>query len=249
MPGTLPLLMDGDEFRVKILVAGAQKAGTTSLFGYFCDHPELLPPMRKESHFFDDEAIDWSAPDYSVLHRMYEPRDYKRQAFDITPIYLFWPPSLARIRDYNSTIKLILLFRDPIERAWSHWRMEYGRNAEDLPFHVAIRQGRWRLKGLAPLHTAWRVYSYVERGFYARQVRKVFDLFPQENVLLLRSNDLKRHHQATLGLIADFAGLSPFPSLSPRLDHRGAPAEHRLRVEDVGYLRQLFCDDIGRAHV
>lgn len=232
-----------DQPRLGFMVGGVQKAGTTSLFGYLIQHPQMATPSVKEAHFFDDEAQNWSEPDYSRLESLFTEDIRIRIGFDVTPIYLFWPHSLERIKRYNPGIKLIFIFRDPIERAWSQWRMETDRQAEHLPFHLAIRQGRWRLKGLDPTDPAWRVYSYVERGFYARQLRRLFALFPRENVLLLRSLDLLRDHQATLESVARFLAIQPFPALAARTDHLGRRCEDELRPEDVTYLREIFYDD------
>src|SRR5664279_4751517 len=99
---------------VQAIVGGVQKGGTTSLFRYLEAHPQLQPPRQKELHFFDEESIDWKKPDYGLLHGAFDPGGSARKAFEATPIYLFWPPSLQRIRDYNSGMKLIFIFRDPI---------------------------------------------------------------------------------------------------------------------------------------
>jgi hypothetical protein len=232
-----------DQPRLGLIVGGVQKAGTTSLFGYLSEHPQMAPPSVKETHFFDDEAQNWSKPDYPRLESLFSEDIGIRIGFDVTPIYLFWPPSLERIKRYNPGIKLVFIFRDPIERAWSQWRMETDRHWEHLPFHLAIRQGRWRLKGVNQTDPAWRVHSYVERGFYARQLRRLFALFPQENVLLLRSLDLLSDHQGTLDAIARFLSIQPFPPLTPRMDRLGRKCENELRPEDVAYLREIFYDD------
>src|SRR5580698_9894961 len=146
---------------VQAIIAGVQKGGTTSLFRYLQNHPQLQPPQQKELHFFDEESIDWSKPDYQLLHNAFGPADEKRKAFEATPIYLFWPPALSRIKSYNPGIKLIFLFRDPIERAWSNWKMEIVRGRETLPFTVAIREGRKRLQTSHVLDRPWRLFSYV----------------------------------------------------------------------------------------
>lgn len=232
-----------NEFKLNLIIGGVQKGGTTSLFEYLRAHPSLFPPQRKETHFFDDETIDWSRPNYELLKRYYPNWTVDRTAFDVTPIYLFWPCSLERIKRYNPAIKLIFIFRDPIERAWSQWRMEHARQAERLPFSLAIRQGRWRLRGIPPLDPAWRVYSYVERGFYARQVAQLLELFPRENVLFLRSQDLQRDHSEVLASIADFLTLPPFPKVAARLDHQGVAAPPPLAAQDIEYLRGIFRDD------
>jgi hypothetical protein len=98
--------------RVEIVIGGVQKAGTTSLFRYLQAHPALLAPLRaKELHFFDDEALDWSEPNYELLHGAFGDAGANRKAYEATPIYLFWPPSLQRIHSYNPKMKLIFLFR------------------------------------------------------------------------------------------------------------------------------------------
>ncbi len=229
-------------FRLQVVLGGVQKSGTTTLFRYLQEHPQLMAPSRKETHFFDNEAIGWENPDYGLLKAFFPATAPGRLAFDATPIYLFWPPSLARIRAHNPDAKLMFLFRDPIERAWSHWRMETHRNAESLPFESAIREGRRRLGGGDPLHPAWRVFSYVERGFYARQLRRLFSLFPREQLLLLSFSDLKHDRHAVLRSIAAFLEIAPFPSL---------PAYHERRTdtppmsrEDILYLRNIFRKEI-----
>lgn len=227
-----------------IVVGGVQKAGTTSLYHYFLGHAGLRAPARKELHFFDDETVNWDRPDYARLYALLGPPDGARRSFDITPIYLFWPPSLARIRACNPHCKLIFIFRDPIERAWSHWRMETRRRADDMPFHAAIREGRGRLDAEAPLDRAWRVFSYVERGFYADQLRRLFSLFPREQILLLRTNDLQQDPAAVLSRIATFLGISAFPERPPYKIFQ-APEDGAVLDEcDVDYLRELFYDDV-----
>jgi len=228
---------------VQAIVGGVQKGGTTSLFRYLETHPQLQPPRQKELHFFDEESIDWNRPDYGLLHGAFGPMGV-RKAFEATPIYLFWPPSLQRIRAYNSGLKLIFIFRDPIERAWSNWKMEISRGRETLPFHAAIREGRQRLQNCSVLDRPWRLFSYVERGFYAGQLRKALELFPREQLLLLRSNDLKRDHRNVLRAVTDFLNIDPFPDLAARFDHRTRPVNYQLRLADVEFLRAIFHDDV-----
>ena len=201
---------------VSVFVCGVQKGGTTSLHAHFTDHPQLADPSRKETHFFDNEGIDWEAPDYELLHSFFEADAKDRIRYDITPITMFWPPALGRITRYNPAAKLIFLLRDPFERAWSHWCMEWARNAETLSFADAIRQGRLRLENLPPTAPEWRVYSYLERGLYTKQIRRALDLFPREQLLFLRSDDLRDHHRETLNSIAVFLGISPFPDTGPK---------------------------------
>lgn len=235
--------------RVEVFIAGVQKAGTTALFSYLSEHQRLVPGIAKELHFFDDELHDWQSGDYSSYHAHFVPRpgqDQTCMAFDVTPIYAFWPTALARIHSYNPDARIILIHRDPIERAWSHWRMERQRGAETLSFSEAIREGRRRLDQAAPLDNPHRVFTYVERGYYARQLDHVLSVFPQSQVLLLTSGMLDRQPQDVLQRIAAFLGISPFGPVAPRREHVGTTSWPAPDGDDIAYLRDLFIDDTLR---
>ena len=136
----------------------------SSLFRLLEQHPQIGLSSSKEVHFFDDEInVDWCKPDYNRYHRWF-PRHGQRIFGEATPIYLYWPSSLPQIKSYNPNIKLILLFRDPIGRAYSAWCHQRRKGRENLSFSDAIRRGRARITG--PLDASNRHFSYVERGFY-----------------------------------------------------------------------------------
>lgn len=212
--------------KVSAFVCGAQKGGTTSLHAHFRDHPDLADPKVKELHFFDNESINWSAPDYGKLHAFFAGAREGGIRYDITPIYMFWPGALERIAAYNPDARLIFLFRDPFERAFSHWAMEWARKAEQLPFADAIRSGRARLAGLPNYARAWRVYSYLERGLYGRQVEHALTIFPQHQLLFLRSEDLRSDHGRVLEKISQFLDLPGFPPSEARNEHVRAEIDY-----------------------
>ncbi len=230
--------------RVDLFIAGVQKAATTTLHAHLAVHPDVMTATAKEPHFFDNEALDWTVPDYAGLHDRFDGVQADRVALDATPIYTFWPPSLARLQAYNPDARLIVVFRDPIERAWSHWRMETSRNAETLGFSEAIRDGRARLDPANPLARIWRVASYVERSFYAGQVRRVLDFFPREQLLFLDSRSLTGDLESVLARVSDFAGIAPFEAVHPLEVHVGNRAFGTIPPEDAAYLRELFRDDL-----
>jgi arylsulfatase A-like enzyme len=231
---------------ISIFVCGAQKGGTTSLYAHFCEHPALAPPSRKEMHFFDDETQDWAAPDYAAFEAFFSDEGDDRKRFDVTPIYMFWPPSIARIHAYNPDAKLIFLFRDPFERAWSQWCMEYARGDETLPFAEAIREGRKRMDGLPPLARERRVYTYVERGLYAEQIRRALKYFPPEQLLFLRSQDLLEDHAATLARIAALLDIVAFHENGPKREHPrpNAPLPSVPTEADRALIAGLVRDDV-----
>lgn len=225
------------------MIVGAQKAGTTALFDYLGDLPGVALSTVKEVHFFDDEGVDWSAPDYELYHRAFPAPD-GRILGEATPIYAYWPRALERIRAYNPDMRLIFMLRDPVDRAWSHWRMEFSRGVETHPFAWCVREGRGRLFDAAP----WghhREFSYVERGFYGEQLERLFQLFPARQVLLLRNEDLRLAPDVALSAVAGFLGLASPPPLRRREVHVGREFDG-LRPEDVAFLRNVYRRDQER---
>jgi hypothetical protein len=228
--------------KLGFIVAGVQKAGTTALFEYLRKHPQLSAPSRKELHYFDNEAIDWRLPNYEQIDQFFRHPGIR---FEATPIYLFWPNALERIMSYHAQIRLILLFRDPIDRAYSQWCMEFARGDETLSFHDAIRSGRERLRSEDRRSKAYRHWTYVERGFYGRQVADLLDLVPREQALFLRSDDLELEPRKTLDRITSFLSIDEFDAVLP---HRFNQRRHvtypdLLRETDIAFLRNLFRQD------
>jgi len=232
---------------VDFLVAGVQKGGTTALFEYLSEHPDLVLPSIKEAHFFDDEAQDWSAPDYERYHALFAPPEDGRSRLwgEATPIYSYWPNSLERIAAYNPSMRLIFIFRDPVERAWSHWKMEFARGAETKPFAWCIREGRERLTAdpSAPGHH--RVYSYVERGFYGAQVQRAKRLFPSRQLLFLRSKDLKSEPERVLSGVCDFLDAPRPKSIIQKTSHLAKKFDYGCEITqlDVEYIEHLLSED------
>ena len=230
---------------VNFIIAGVQKGGTTALFDYLSDDPAIALSRVKEVHFFDDEEQDWARPDYAAYHRQFDDA-MGRPRGEATPIYIYWPNSLERIAAYNPAMKIILLLRDPVQRAWSHWRMEYARGAETEPFAWCIRQGRQRLFDAEP----WghhREFSYVERGFYGEQVERLLTVFPRDQLLILRSEDLRGDPTQSLTEVRGFLGLPPGPSARVREVHVGRNIEYGSHLTDADehFLREIYARDLG----
>ncbi len=229
--------------RVNFIIAGVQKAGTTALFDHLGDVSGIALSTTKEVHFFDDETVDWTRPNYGAYHGQFAPAP-GAVVGEATPIYLYWPGSLERIAAYNPAMRLIVMLRDPVERAWSHWRMETSRGAEREPFGWCVRQGRQRLFDSLP----WghhREYSYVERGFYGEQFERLYAIFPRDQVLALKADDLRTDPNRVLGEVCAFLGAPPPPSTSPRAVHVGQEMAG-LEPADVDHLRRVYAADLAR---
>jgi hypothetical protein len=235
-----------DRPQVDFLIAGVQKGGTTALYDYLAEQGGVALSLRKETHFFDDEEQDWRRPDYEAYHSRFPPAE-GRPCGEATPIYTYWPNSLERAAAYNPAIKIVVMLRDPVERAWSHWRMEYARGAEREPFAWCVRAGRRRLFEATP----WghhREFSYVERGFYGEQVERLYGVFPKAQVLLLRAEDLRADPGPVLAKVRGFIGAEPAPPPAAREVHVGQDMDYgsTLTDEDRAYLRSLYARDMAR---
>jgi Sulfotransferase domain len=232
--------------RVAFIIAGVQKGGTTALFDYLGEAPELSLSRVKEVHFFDDDAQDWTQPDYGAYHANFAAFD-SRPCGEATPIYLYWPGALERIAAYNPAVRLIVMLRDPVQRAWSHWKMEYARGAETRSFAWCIREGRQRLFDVEP----WgfhRETSYVERGFYGEQVARLLNLFSREQVLVARAEDLRADPAAVLAKVRDFLQLAQAAAPAPREANVGREMDYgsELTPADVAHLRGVYARDLER---
>jgi hypothetical protein len=189
--------------RVDFVIGGTQKGGTSALDSFLRQHPEIcMPTTRKELHFFDREDEN---RDYKEYHANFKPKPQHRVIGEASPIYIYWETAPYRIWKYNPKMKWILALRNPVERAFSAWNMETKRGKDKLTFADAIEREPERCREALPLQH--RVYSYVDRGFYAQQVRRLFNIFGKENVLVLLSEELRYEHQKTLRSVFEFLGV------------------------------------------
>lgn len=184
--------------RLSFLIGGAQKAGTSALARFLQAHPLLALPSGKEAHVFDapDFEESWTA---ETVDARFAPHFGARWGSrelrfgDATPITMLHPRLVARVHHYNPSMRWIVLLRDPVARAISHWAMERSRGGEYLPLLPALLCEPWRLRGRhddfsegSPL----RHHSYLLRGDYARQLDAVHTLFPRHQVLVLTTERL-----------------------------------------------------------
>ena len=189
--------------RVDFVIGGTQKGGTSALDSFLRQHPQIcMPETKKELHFFDREEDD---RDYKKYHANFKPNPQQRVTGEASPIYMYWETAPYRIWKYNPKMKWILALRNPVERAFSAWNMETKRGKEKLPFAEAIEKEAERCQEVLPLQH--RVYSYIDRGFYAHQVRRLFNIFGTGNCLILLSEELRSEHQKTLRRVFGFLGV------------------------------------------
>jgi hypothetical protein len=224
--------------KVNFLIAGTQKGGTSALGRYLDAHPMLSMAKKKEVHFFDDETnFAGKSVDYSRYHSFFSRRRLQRLYGEATPNYMYWHNAPRRIWEYNPKMKLIIILRNPVDRAFSAWNMEVLRRREFLSFQEAIRTERQRTKEALPFQH--RVYTYVDRGFYTDQIRRIWNFFTKEQTLFLKSEHLKNEHQNALDCVCDFLGVAKMPHTKPHIVN-ARPYATSMADEDRAYLQTLF---------
>ncbi len=164
---------------------------------------------QQEMHFFDDDDLFSVPVNYELLHRHF-PRLARstllryataRRAIagDCTPSYLYWKPTAERIWSYNPQIKLLVLLRNPVERAFAHWNMQRFKGREPLDFFDAVKEEKSRLAGAPPLEA--RRFAYVDRGRYAQQLERFFRFFSREQMMIIKFEKFRREQRQTLDSI------------------------------------------------
>ena len=219
--------------KIEAFVVGAQKCGTTALYTFLKEHPEIQMGLRKELHLFDNDQIDWTNPPIREAMEQWYSEDIGLR-MDFTPSYMYWPNSIERIAEHNSKAKIIVMLRDPIDRAYSNWKMEHGRNADSVDFGTAIRNGRNRFDKVD------RIFGYVERGFYAEQLDRIYAHFPSEQILIVLQQELLDFHEDTLAKICLFLGCKPFVDCPPSQRIFNAKDQDTMLEVDRKYLEQVY---------
>jgi hypothetical protein len=224
-------------FKVNFVVAGVQKGGTTALDVYLREHPEICMAAKKEVHFFDKKEYFVSSPNYSLYHSFFNPSTAHRVIGEASPSYIFIKDSMRRIHDYNPEMKIMIILRDPIERAYSHWNMMVDMKKEDLPFREALDQEPERMKS-AKYYDHVR-FSYLSRGYYATQLKALWSLFSREQTLILRSDELKEMPDEVLGKVSQFLGVDCFPGVQSRSVHSRS-YDQKISGDDIEYLANMY---------
>lgn len=198
------------------LIAGVPKAGTTALHAALVRHPQLFLPAVKEPKFFltdgppptvggpgDVQTYQqhlWRQADYEAL---FDPAPAGALRGEATPFYLYDLDSHDRIRKLVPDVRLILLLRDPVDRAHSNWTHLWNAGLEPEADFLTACWAEERRKAAGWAH----FWHYTSQGMYGRQVEHLLEVFPREQVLLLRYRDLKDAPDATLDRVCTFLGV------------------------------------------
>ena len=226
--------------QVDFIVGGVQKAGTTALHDFLAQHPHIALLRDQALHFFDKPEHFTGEPDYQILHNNFAPGWRWRIAGEVTADYLYYPQALERIARYNPRTKLIVSLRNPTERAFSQWNMRRDKNQEPLEFLDALKRdqdiGIWKRP---------RGDGYIARSLYFPALEKVFDLFPQEQVMVLRYEEFRGNPSPTVDRMFEFLGVPRLRRYKNKKRNVGFYTR-KLTTPDLEYAATLFAEDIAK---
>lgn len=224
------LMARPDQSAPDYLIVGAKRGGTTSLFNYLVRHPGVMPLVpgvrgTKSTDFFfpgSGRSERWYRSHFpSERARAARARElgYRPVSGEASPYYIWDPRVAPAVRATVPDVKAIMLVRDPVRRAWSHYQERVQNGVEPLSFADALAAEDDRLAPeIARMERepgyyspAYDFHCYRSRGVYLPQIRRWLEHFPAEQLLVLRAEDLYTDTQATFDTVCAFLGIPSSP--------------------------------------
>ena len=236
--------------KLDFVIVGAQKCGTTALSTFLSEHADILMSDPKEVHAFDQPEV--RDGDMQLVRSKYQEafsNELRDQMLlgEATPVYIYFTDIAQKLAEYNPDLKIIVLLRDPVARAYSHYCMECERGDETLPFPIALLMEKWRLtrdKDPYAPRSATRHWSYLARGKYSQQLSELYAHFRPSQVLVIRSDALRFEHQKTMRRVFGFLGVAPV-DVTPRVVF-----DQQSDISDIPFvssaLRRIYNKEIKR---
>lgn len=183
-----------------LFIVGAPKSGTTSLYHYLSEHPDIFMSTPKEINYFSKMELDEQGIYYKDLklnnrtkyERLFEKGTNKKVIGEASVSYLFYSEVPKKIFEYNPKAKIIILLRNPVERSFSHYSMDLRLGEVKVPFNkIILRTG-----SIKKLNLYYQ--QFVELGLYYKQVKRYFDTFGKNQIKIILTEDLKSDITNTL---------------------------------------------------
>ena len=194
--------------KVDFFIVGAPKAGTTSLYHYLNEHPQVEMCIQKEPDYFSDKAINKQGMYYgksrvNTSHK-YESLFAQKESVvygEASVSYLFYDNVAEAIKKYNPNAKIIIMLRNPIDRAFSHYLMDYRLGLVSDSFENIIAKKSKHKNA----HLFYQ--QYIEVSKYAKQIQRYLDFFEKENILLIDYEDFKSNASETVDQACNFLNI------------------------------------------
>jgi len=204
--------------RPDFLIIGGEKCGTSSLYRYLEQHPNIAAASRKEVHYFDlnfDKGDNWYRGHFQYAFRKWGSEHLMRQkriTGEASPYYLHHPHVPGRVHRFNPGMKLLVLLRDPVERTYSHYQHNKNRGHETLDIAAALNREEKLLPAAKSnfeqdpffYSEVHHLFAYKDRSIYATQLENWFRHFPKDQFFITTSEEFYADPRATLGRVCEF---------------------------------------------
>lgn len=181
------------------LIVGVARSGTTSLYNYLKQHPEVyMSPIKEPKYFaFQGEQLQWAGPNdqksvknyiatLEEYQNLFKNVAHEKAIGEISPWYLYSKTAASRIKSCIPDVKLIVILRNPIDRAYSNFLVNLKTGRESLDdFEKVIKQENQRIQQ----NWGW-TFHYITRGFYYENLMRYFNLFEPHQIKIYIYEDL-----------------------------------------------------------
>lgn len=218
----------------KMMVVGYGKSGTTSIYNHLIDHPQITKPFRKEIEYFTknyEKGLDWYKAHFPM----------KGYTIDVSPMTIHSKEALHRTMELMPDLKYCVIFRDPVDRAYSAWKMARRDKVEKRSFEQAIEDELIRKPNK-------NGYGYILPSIYINTISHLFEHIPKKNIFIIDSEDLRKktdkimnelfkfmglpeHHNKNYNVFNEFKSEDMKPETREFLTQYFRPYQHKLRIK------------------
>lgn len=237
-------------------IIGAAKCGTSSLYDHLIRHPEIHSAVGKELHYFEElfsRGNNWYKACFPFKTKKFFEQSILKKKFltgEATPRYIDNPHVPKRIKEFTPNAKFIVMLRNPIDRAYSHYSMiTHGKSAflENLSFEEAILKENERINEEVnkiekdPNYQSedYYTFGYLERGYYAKKLKFWFNLFPKNKFHIVQSEEFFKNPDFIYNQVLDFLDVDKFHLLNYKKIKSGKYGS-KLNPKTRDYLSNYF---------
>jgi len=245
---TAPIRVEPD-----FLIIGAQKAGTTSLYIYLTSHPQIKFAFTKEVQFFDSnfhKGFLWYRSFFHTkIYKYFMKILFSRTIItgEASPYYVLHPKVAQRVYKKLPNIKIIILLRNPIDRAFSQYFHSVNKGKENLTFVEAIKLEEKRIKDEYEKLKKYERYksadfpgfAYKFRGIYINQLKAWYELFPKNQIFIINSQDLFKKPDSVMISLYKFLGVPYWPYIQYKKYH-SETQDRKMSDHTRNYLKNYF---------
>ena len=229
------------------LIIGTPKAGTTAIYHYLNQHPEIYFSPKKEPHFFSfigEQKPHWGVKTLAEYEKLFEGVTTEKAIGEASTWYLYSQSAAEQIKKYIPDVKLIIILRNPIERAYSSWvfRCEQGwEHIKDFHRAIAIETERINNK------EQWD-YHYLNAGFYYQQIKRYLEFFEEKQLEVYLYEDFQQEPANILKKIFYFLQVNDTFEANLSQYYNVTSSVKNLRLQSLIKNNQLF-KNIGKRYI